>query len=186
MISCHDGSSRTVQNKFLDRRYEGYWAETLWTYEFKPDGKFIFTSEGHYGNVADYGVYLVQDSLLILTPRTDWRVLSGVLKTKLRIMSENCIRDFDSNFYCLPIDSTYRYTDEEFVFQDRVIGFMDTLQIVRKEKDRIATNHLGHEAFDLEIDFDGIIMIDGKEFQAFHLSTYDNIEGRRNYLTFLA
>ena len=183
---CFTLASCREEDRFINGKYEGLWADTFWTYEFKHNGQFIFKSEGHYGDVTDYGFYLVKDSLLLLNPRTDWHVLDGVLKTRLKMVNGNCLRDFESNYYCLSIDATNRFIDDEIAFQDRVIAIGDTLQFVKEEKERMASYHSTDEQLAFEIDYSGIIMIDNKEFHQFDLVRYDMRDGRRNYLTFLA
>lgn len=174
------------KNRLLDKKYEGYWMDTGWTYEFRDNGQFIFKSMGHYGNVVDSGFYFLQDSLIFLNPRTDWHVFDGVLKTRLKIINANCIRDFDSNYYCDAVEEKDKFNETELAFQERVKGIVDTLQVVKDEKERVSSYHPDKEELDFEIIYDGIIVIDNKEFHAFSLARYDRIDGRQSYLTLLA
>jgi hypothetical protein len=99
LTSCAD------KKEYLNKTYEGHWMETVWTYQFKDNGEFIFKTEGHYDYSQEKGRYILVDSVLLLNPDTDWSTLHGVLKTRLKIVSPECIRDYDNNFYCLTIDS---------------------------------------------------------------------------------
>ncbi|NOT76649.1 MAG: hypothetical protein HOP08_17095 [Cyclobacteriaceae bacterium] len=179
-------SSCKEKGQFLDKKYEGFWAGTYWTYEFKKNGRFIFKSEGHYGNVEDSGFYFVGDSLILLNPSTDFYALDEALKTRLKIINNSCIRDFDSNYYCVVVDTIVRLSELELTFQNRVIEIVDTLQIVKDEKERVASYYHDKEELKFKVMYDGIIVIDNLEFHSFNLYRYDLIEEQKYYLTFLA
>jgi len=172
--------------KFLNNKYEGFWMETQWTYDFKPNGNFTFTSIGHFGNVVDSGFYLVKDSLIFLNPNNDWHVFDGVLRTRLKIINQNCLRDFDNNYYCLNPDSLNQLIDKEIAFQNMVISIVDTLSVVVAEKERIASHYSDPSEIEIKIRYNGIIIIDGKEFHRFDLTSYNMVDDRDlTYLVFL-
>lgn len=75
VVSCTDKASK---EQFLDGKYEGFWAEIMWTYELKHNGQFTFTSRGHFGNVVESGFYLMKNSLVLLNPRSDGYINAGV------------------------------------------------------------------------------------------------------------
>ncbi len=168
---------------FIRAKYEGYWAETMWTYEFKQNGQFIFVTSGHYGNVIDSGFYLIKDSLILLNPRSDRRVADGVLMTRLKIINPECLRDYENNFYCTSLDNINELTDREFAFQENVKNILDTLQKIRIQKARIASKY---PEPNLAIVYSGIVLIDNREFHDFRLINYDIDTGMRTYLSFLA
>lgn len=187
MISCREKTETDSQGQItMDTQFQGYWADTSWTYEFKANGQFVFKSDGHYGKVEDEGFYLIKDNLLFLNPNTDWHTFDGVLKTRLRILSKDCIRDFDNNYYCVSLDTLNQLNEKEWAFKSRVIEIVDTLQIVEHEKKRVASNYPENEKLDFEIMYNQIVVIDGKEFHEFNLGRYDIKDGRLSYLTFLA
>ncbi|MBI3221196.1 MAG: hypothetical protein HYZ44_16930 [Bacteroidetes bacterium] len=170
----------------MDKKYEGFWADTWWTYEFNRDGQFIFRSEGHYGNVVDSGFYVIKDSLMFLNPTTDWPVFHDVLKTKLRIIDSNCLRDFNSNYYCTSVVTINQLNEKEWAFQDNVIFILDNLQIVKDKKESISSKYPKTEDLGFRIIYSGILIIDHKEFYKFDLSMYDLTHGPLICLSFLA
>lgn len=167
----------------IHAKYEGYWAETLWTYDFEPNGNFIFRASGHYGNVVDSGTYLTGDNMIFLNPRSDWHVLAGVLKTRLKIIDSGCLRDFDSNYYCISIDDIDELSAKEFLFQDKVKTILDTTYLVRVEKERIEKRY--KEPY-IHIVYNGIIVIDGNEFHEFNLKSYTINVGAEVHLSFFS
>jgi hypothetical protein len=179
-------TSCNKENRLLEKKYVGLWMETSWTYEFRDNGQFIFKSEGHYGNVIDSGFYFIHDNLILLNPRTDWHAYDGALKTRLKIIDSNCIRDFNNNFYCVTVDIINPLNENEWTFQSRVIDIIDTLQVVNDEKQRVAKHYPDNEELEFKILYERIIVIDNREFHEFNLIRYDLKEGRQYYLTFLA
>ena len=155
----------------------------MWTYEFKPNGQFTFRASGRYGNVVDSGFYLMKDSLIILSPRSDWHVIAGVLKTKLKIIDSGCLRDFSSNFYCISLDDINELNETEFSFQDSVETILDTMHVVRMEKKRIESKYKDPY---IDIGYNGIIVVDNVEFHEFNLTNYTISTGHEVYLSFFA
>jgi gamma-glutamylcyclotransferase (GGCT)/AIG2-like uncharacterized protein YtfP len=177
LISCDD------RKLYFDKTFEGLWAETFWTYEFKSDGTFKFITNGHYSDSEYSGDYIIKDSLIFLDADTDWPVLDGVLKTRLSIISENCLRDFDNNYYCVTIDSMNDFISKQYEFNERVIKLIDELEEVRDEKRRISTYDNG-DHYKFRIKYDGIIVIDKREYHCFNFNQA-TFEDSRTFLTFL-
>lgn len=179
-ICCTDKRDKC---EFIDAKYDGLWAETMWTYEFKPNGQFTFKASGHYGNVVDSGFYMIRDSIVLLSPRSDWQVVSGVLKTKLKIINSGCLRDFSGNFYCASIDDINELNDSEFGYRDSVEGILDTMHVVRIERERIESRY---QEPHIDIVYNGIIVIENEEFHEFSLTNYTISTGLEVYLSFFA
>ncbi len=180
MISCSsnekDGKLQTIDKSFF-----GMWAETEWTYIFRKDGLFIFESKGYYGNTREMGSYFIVDSSIYLTPNSDWLLLDGVLKTKLKIIDEHCIRDVDNNFYCQEFEDSDKRTHAEYEFQQYAISIMDSLNCVMDCKEEM----IDHKDFkDAKIEYDRIFMINKEEFHKFDLVRYE-LNGYSQWLRLL-
>ena len=167
----------------LNKRFEGYFAETTWRYSFEADGKFTFQSEGHFGNSTVNGTYVFADSTIFLSPETEWGVRNGVLKTKLKIISPECVRDYDGNYYCTSIDSVNTYVDEEMTFQSKVIAILDGTSAVKDERLKII-NAKTDDLMDVEIRYGGIIVIKNEEYHFFHLNE-SSLQETTTHLTFV-
>lgn len=80
----------------IERTFEGYWARTSWSYEFKQDGSYIRTSSGHFGSPIFKGEYsITSDTLIILNGHKE---SSGTLNSKHLIVSDTFLIDL-TNFY---------------------------------------------------------------------------------------
>jgi len=180
MISCSsnkkDGKLQTI-----DKTFSGMWAETEWTYIFRKDGLFIFESNGHYGNTREMGSYFIVDSSIYLTPNSDWLLLDGVLKTKLKMVDKECVRDAENNFYCQRWEDVSEKSEMEYQFQQYAISIMDSLNCVMDCKEEM----IDHKDFkDAKIEYDRIFMINKEEFHKFDLVRYD-LKGRSQWLRLL-
>lgn len=181
LSGCSSNDQRN--EKYFTRTYVGYWGDTFWRYEFKDNGRFVFSSNGHLGSrEQDSGFYLIKDDLLILNPETDWRVINGALSRKLKIVNNCCVRDFQSNFYCEMLDSTTRFIEGEVSYQSKMERILDTCRIVRNEKARVLQYNPSEE---FHILYEGIVMVEGKELHSFSLTGTSKGINRR-YLFFLA
>jgi hypothetical protein len=166
--SCSNGTL------YMEDKFNGFWAETEWTYEFKKDATFKFYAKGHYGNKEFKGRYIISDSTVFLNPDTDWQTSDGVIKPRLRIMNKECLRDYDNNYYCKNYETIEKLNDKEFEFQEKAISIIDTLSIVKKAKERLMAieqdnwNVLDGEP-EIRISYTGIIVIDRKEFHQFYV-----------------
>lgn len=173
LISCN---STDQSEKFttFKKEFVGLWAETEWTYKFNEDGSFVFKSDGHYDISTDSGIYVLIDSLILLSPETDWKMYDGVLKTRLKIISDNCIRDFDDNYYCESTDSLNFHIDKEYEWQEQTKLILDSLPVVIKAKSK--NENMDPNSFPDKFDFYKIIVIEGIEYYSFRLKRRDGLE----------
>ncbi|MBX2966245.1 MAG: hypothetical protein KF845_08885 [Cyclobacteriaceae bacterium] len=93
------------------------------------------------------------------------------------------MRDFNSNFYCTSIDDINEFNNNEFSYQDGVEAILDTMHMVRFEKERIESKY--QEPY-IDIVYNGIIVIENKEFHEFNLTSYTTSAGLEVYLSFFA
>ena len=163
ILSCGE------KHTYIDKEYEGFWAETDWHYDFNKDGTFTFKTVGHYGHVTQTGKYAIIDDKIVLSPNSDWQSLHGVLATRLKIVNEDCIRDYDNNYYCKDISKIDIIRENEFKFQDSVALILDTLDIVLHEKRRVNSRKTEEEKIKLKIVFDKILLVNGEDYQVFSL-----------------
>jgi hypothetical protein len=133
------------QVKFIDKIYQGHWAETDWTYSFKKDGSFVFTTLGHFGNTTHTGKYSIIDNIILLNPDSDWGSFHGVLKEKLKIVNRDCLRDFDSNYYCLDWEVLEEYKEQEYFFQENTIRILDSIPMVCRGKKKNSSHRFRKE-----------------------------------------
>lgn len=57
-----------VNSQTIEKTFQGWWATTSWTFEFKADGTYKRVSAGHYGNTTVNGTYrLDKDTIYLLT-----------------------------------------------------------------------------------------------------------------------
>ena len=182
LLSCQQNDNKA---DFLDKEYVGLWASTEWSYSFKKDGRFTFTSSGHYGNVAEEGKYAVIDDMILLNPDSDWHSLQGVLKPRLKLISSGCLRDYDGNYYCTDTDSTNYYIEQKYEFEEQVEGLLDKLPEVAHERKRLsyymAKDSSLEEPF---IGFDKMLIVNNEEYYVFSLFQWNDKE-TYSYLDFL-
>ncbi len=169
----------------MDDKFNGFWAETEWTYDFKKDGTFKFYAKGHYDTNEYTGRYIISDSTVFLNPDTDWQTFDGVIKSRLKIMNKECLRDYDNNFYCKNYEIIDSLNDKEFEFQQKAISIIDTLSIVKKEKDRLKGIEQDNENVldgdpEIRISYTGIIVVNRKEFHQFYLEKVALLNTWRN------
>ena len=164
ILSC--GEKNT---SYIDKEFEGYWADSGWHYDFDKDGTFTFKSDGHFGFTTQTGKYAIIDDVIVLVPNSDWVSRHGVLKERLKIFSEDCIRDFDNNFYCQDIEKVFSLRDREFEFQDSVVMILDSLSVAIDEKRRVNFRRAEGEKLDLKIGFEQVFVVDQEEYYVFSL-----------------
>lgn len=185
LTSCYRNSVGSNLN-YIDKKFTGFWAETEWTYEFRKDGHFQFKSAGHYDFAEYSGTYIILDSLIFTNPDSDWQLFDGVIKSRLKIINSNCIRDYDNNFYCLSIDTIEKLNEREFDFQEIVLSLLDTLPITKTKKDKLKLR-IGENDFDstkIEFIYDGIIIDKKRELHLFKLQKSD-LREIRTYESYL-
>ncbi|MFK7981513.1 MAG: hypothetical protein AB8G86_16130, partial [Saprospiraceae bacterium] len=82
----------------LKSSYTGFFAETRWTFYFFTNNDYQLRYEGHVGNSSRKGRYFICDSMIVLLNDTEYFTQ---FKTKrLKIIDDNCLRDFWNNYYC--------------------------------------------------------------------------------------
>lgn len=164
ITSCSDGT------KYINEQFTGYWAETEWTYKFKQDGTFRFIANGHIDTGEYKGRYIISDSTIFLNPDTDWQTFNGVIKPRLKIFNKECLRDYENNFYCKGYETIDKLNEKEFEFQSKIISILDTMSMVKEEKERlikIKDNRALKVDPEVRIMYSGIIVIDRQEFHQF-------------------
>lgn len=159
----------------MDKNFQGLWAETTWIYEFKSDGHFKLKAEGHYDFAEYSGTYIINDGIVFLNPDSDWQLLDGTLKPRLKIINSECLRDFDDNFYCSSIESTNKMIEREWEFKSKMISLLDTLSITKQEKEKTELTKGESTLGDFVVSFkyDGIIVDKKRELHAFILDKSD-------------
>lgn len=56
----------------FEKSFGGQWARTWWQFDFKKDGTFTRTSQGHYGDTSYEGTYVINcDTVTLLTGFND-------------------------------------------------------------------------------------------------------------------
>lgn len=58
--------SNTSYSQAIQASYTGYWAQTIWEFEFFKDSTYKRTSSGHYGNTVVSGNYKISKDTLVL------------------------------------------------------------------------------------------------------------------------
>jgi len=93
-----------VNAQTFNRTYQGYWATTIWTFEFKSDGTYKRISGGHYGNTTVAGNYKVnRDTIQLLT---GFKETHGTVNEKYLIDKDSLIIDLRLYYdYKLPTGS---------------------------------------------------------------------------------
>ena len=185
MVSCD--SKRTlreeIKSNLCKHEYYGMWAETIWTYQFHKDGTFTFLCDGHYDvNHKEMGIYTVLDSFILLVPHTDWDVYWGALKTKLKYIDENCIRDYNGYYYTSNFDSINYYNGLKYDFEEFTISVLNGLEEVIEEKARFPEK----DAWPVpnpRFYYDGITVVNNVELHAFSLINYDDSPHRNNLIS---
>jgi hypothetical protein len=152
--------------KFIDETFHGLWAETEFIYRFRSDGTFELETKGHYSFDKYPGTYFLLDNILYLTARTEWQVFDGVLKERLKLIDNKCLRDRDSNFYCVSIDELNERMDQQFSWEEEVTAILDSLPVVKEKRAKIT---LPDEEFYERARFrcNGIIKVNNQELYHF-------------------
>ena len=177
--SCNQ--DKNVELIIFDSLYQGLWAETMWEYRFKKDGTFIFKTQGHYDNSITTGTYAIKKKVLLLNPNSDWMTLDGVLKTRLKVISDECIRDFDNYYYCTSTDSINHYIVSNYSYKEFVFPIMDNLPIVKEAKSKI---NFKYDDYEPKMYYEGIIVDNSVELHRYSLVNFEE-DDNRFYLTLL-
>lgn len=80
----------------FDRTYQGWWARTSWTFEFKSDGNYKRVSSGHYGNTTVTGTYeLLGDTVQFISGHEN---TSGTVNEFYLIEGDSIIIDLNLKY----------------------------------------------------------------------------------------
>lgn len=82
-----------VNGQTFDKTYQGWWATTSWTFDFKSDGTYKRISAGHYGNTTISGAYRVSNDTIQLL--TSFEKTHGTVNEKYLIDNDSLIIDLD-------------------------------------------------------------------------------------------
>jgi hypothetical protein len=85
-----------VNGQTFNRTYQGWWATTCWTFEFKSDGTYKRLSAGHYGNTTVSGTYRVNNDTIQIV--TGFDKTHGTLNEKYLIDKDSLIIDLTLNY----------------------------------------------------------------------------------------
>jgi hypothetical protein len=151
---------------FLAAEYNGFWSESFFKYEFKPNGHFTFKTEGHIGYNQVDGKYYLGDSMIFLVPDGDHLLLHSVLKK----VSKHVLRDNDNHLYCDNDDTLSLILDQQIEFEEKVEKI---LKIVT-QLDKIVPYGKPAERCWLRIKPAGIVRLKGQEYQKFTVHEYNN------------
>jgi hypothetical protein len=55
-------------NRHLAGKYEGWWADSYWTYIFDRNNSYQFKTAGHFGITKTIGHFLISEDTIFLTP----------------------------------------------------------------------------------------------------------------------
>jgi len=173
-ISCDKSEN------FISKEYESFWFDTYWKYEFKKNGTFTLSYEGHYGFNKEKGEYIIKDKTIFLNPESDWNIIEGVVSNRLKMIDKNCLRDKYNHYYCSKLEYSDKYKVSEYDFEKKVITKIDSLQIVKDFKDKYITEY----NIKLETQFKRLIKITNKDFYLYSLDNLETFNNQR-YLNFL-
>ena len=100
---------------YVEQKYEGYFYETMWIYNFKIDGTYKSSSFGHLGveGVFDSGRYSIINSTIQMYPDID-DAGSRAYK-KFFVIDNNKIVDMNGNLF---YDKIPNYEDIYFDYED--------------------------------------------------------------------
>ena len=173
-ISCDKSEN------FISKEYESFWFDTYWKYEFKKNGTFILSYEGHYDFNKEKGEYIIKDKTIFLNPESDWNIIEGVVSNRLKMIDENCLRDKYNHYYCSKLEYSDKYKVSEYEFEKKAISKIDSLQIVKDYKYKYITEY----NIKLETQFKRLIKITNKDFYLYSLDNLETFNNQR-YLNFL-
>ncbi len=168
-FSCTQKQDQTIA--LSKEPYEGFWASTQIVYTFKKDGSFTFETDGHYGSVKNEGTYAILDSVLLLNPTTDAQLYHGVLKTRLKLMPDGCLRDYNNYHYCHSIELINESNRRINEFSNQAIKVLDTFTVIHRLKKQY-NPEIGDEP--PSFSYEGILLVDAQEYHVFDLGVYND------------
>ena len=123
--------SNLVSGQTFDRIYQGWWATTSWTFEFKSDGTYKRVSAGHYGSTTVTGNYKVnKDTIQLLT---GFKGTHGTVNEKYLIDKDSLIIDLALNYdYKLTTGSNFYNSKKRYDILKK--PNMDSMVVVTKQQ----------------------------------------------------
>ena len=123
--------SNIVIGQTFDRIYQGWWATTSWTFEFKSDGTYKRVSAGHYGNTTVAGNYKInKDTIQLLT---GFKETHGTVNEKYLIDKDSLIIDLALNYdYKLTTGSNFYNSNKRYDILKK--PNMDSMVVVTKQQ----------------------------------------------------
>lgn len=162
----------------LSGKYAGYWAETYLEYEFFPDHKFIFTTEGHFGVTETKGKYAVIDSIVLLHPFSDYTLRQGVLRQQLVIREKTrCLSDYGNTFYCKDSIALQEIADVKWRLMDSIEGRILKLDEVVQITDTFP-DYQRYDPRSPYFEFEGIRLLNAKEYYNYQFQVRNEGPGR--------
>lgn len=165
---------------FIAKEYEGFWLDTYCKYEFKMNGTYKLSYEGHYDFNIERGEYIIKDKTIYLNPESDWNLLEGVVSNRLIMIDENCLRDKNNQYYCSKLEYSDNYKLSEHEFEKKAISKIDSLQIVKDYKYKFKSE----KNIELETWFKRIIKVKNKDYYWYSLENLENYK-HKQHLNFL-
>lgn len=111
-ISCN---TNTSNENTLNESYQGFWAETAFSYEFYRNGEFEFKTRGHYGDIDLKGNYSINNDTISLLFKNEQLKFDGIIGTKYLLEEDKkCIEELKTQIsYCLDAETTIQRATED-------------------------------------------------------------------------
>jgi hypothetical protein len=143
--------------------YQGWWARTNWTYEFKDNNEFIFNSTGHGGFDTVKGSYIIKgDTIVLNSPKSDSTL--AFENEQLIIDGDSCIIDLSLRYdYCKKGQVTIDDGDSRFFIHNSRTRNVKHPQIssdkskTRNDLNRVLILSLSHKSVSQYYHFDKLI-----------------------------
>lgn len=85
-----------ANSQTIEKTFQGWWATTSWTFEFKADGSYKRISAGHYGNTTVSGSYrLNKDTVYLLT---GYKGTHGTVNEKYLLDGDSILIDLNLRY----------------------------------------------------------------------------------------
>jgi len=95
--------SQMVIGQTFEKSFQGWWATTSWTFDFKENSTYSRTSSGHYGNTVVEGKYkLNEDTITLLT---GFENTSGTVNQKYLLDKDSMLIDLYLRYDYAPISN---------------------------------------------------------------------------------
>lgn len=95
--------TQIVIGQTFEKSFQGWWASTSWTFDFKENGTYKRTSYGHYGNKVVKGKYkIIGDTIMLLT---GYKNTHGTINHTYILDKDSILIDLDLRFDYAPISN---------------------------------------------------------------------------------